>query len=585
MFGCSRACLRCSPTPLPHIHATLTQNAPLNRGVLNDGATRHLSFDFYDDVSANKTARCTVLLLLRAWPHNFAPHKGHRARVLLSLDHPPTSSSYYRRGTAKLSRQNSTGVARVGFVPDRQRVYVAVVGPNRTKHDPPIRVNYTLRVRTACSPPLEEAVDLVPEVPVTSTLRGRVPMALFRLAGARAPSVTVRSLGAKSHILASSDIGIPPMPWGRDATAVQSAVSWRPYDIRCTRGDTYILLFLEGADAWEPGGGGLKTGVNSDDESSMPATPSAAKSRPRQPPRSSALSPDQRLRFEITASWDSAEARMAGGGAYQIRKVCGENYTHFFDAKQGQEWVAWVKMVPQSGIEAIGDMLNLMQAAATIGGLPMWHTGVFLRHASCPTQGRHNSAVFWADQLDGDSDMAEVTLSPPMHIGYQAGTWFVTIQPPPTSCYTYALALFSAGPEQQERRVTDGFRVGQKLEAVDFMGHFCVATVAAIDARFQRIYIHFDGWDDGGWDFWTAPNSSVIAYIGSTEAIGMPLDPPKGYLRDDNDEFEWERYLEETQSEAVPRSSFVQEEFFDMGMENLVDYDAMLREYEELDSD
>eukprot|EP00470_Lotharella_oceanica_P005123 CAMPEP_0170174786 /NCGR_PEP_ID=MMETSP0040_2-20121228/7987_1 /TAXON_ID=641309 /ORGANISM="Lotharella oceanica, Strain CCMP622" /LENGTH=189 /DNA_ID=CAMNT_0010416571 /DNA_START=111 /DNA_END=680 /DNA_ORIENTATION=- len=182
--------------------------------------------------------------------------------------------------------------------------------------------------------------------------------------------------------------------------------------------------------------------------------------------------------------------------------------------------------------------------------------GVFLRHDQCASYNHHVTSLLLPTLSTHDGG----TLSPPSHIGYRPGYWFFSVNPWPHQCYSFAITVFE---ENTESHLVDGFRVGQKLEAVDFLGHHCVATVNKTDAKFNRIFIHFDGWESGDWDFWTTPDSELIAPIGTTESMEMPLDPPKGYLRGGKENFVWHTYLEETMSEPVPTSAFVQTSFFD----------------------
>uniref|UniRef100_A0A8C6ZP97 SAM domain-containing protein n=1 Tax=Nothoprocta perdicaria TaxID=30464 RepID=A0A8C6ZP97_NOTPE len=79
-----------------------------------------------------------------------------------------------------------------------------------------------------------------------------------------------------------------------------------------------------------------------------------------------------------------------------------------------------------------------------------------------------------------------------------------------------------------------GFRLGMKLEAVDKKNPslMCVATIT--DMLENRLLIHFDNWD---------------------ENINLPFSlPPPGYK--DSEGFSWEKYLEETNSQAAPARAF-----------------------------
>ncbi|NXN91884.1 LMBL3 protein, partial [Rhinopomastus cyanomelas] len=98
-----------------------------------------------------------------------------------------------------------------------------------------------------------------------------------------------------------------------------------------------------------------------------------------------------------------------------------------------------------------------------------------------------------------------------------------------------------------------GFRVGMKLEAVDKKNPslMCVATVA--DVVDSRLLIHFDNWDKS-YDYWCETSSPYICPVGYCQATGIPLTIPPGY--NDSVAFSWEKYLEETKSQAVPARSF-----------------------------
>ncbi|XP_048356176.1 lethal(3)malignant brain tumor-like protein 2 isoform X2 [Sphaerodactylus townsendi] len=70
-----------------------------------------------------------------------------------------------------------------------------------------------------------------------------------------------------------------------------------------------------------------------------------------------------------------------------------------------------------------------------------------------------------------------------------------------------------------------GFKVGNKLEAVDLMEPrlICVATVKRVVQRLLRI--HFDGWDNE-YDQWVDCESPDIYPVGWCELIGYQLQPP-----------------------------------------------------------
>ncbi|XP_048355918.1 lethal(3)malignant brain tumor-like protein 3 isoform X2 [Sphaerodactylus townsendi] len=98
-----------------------------------------------------------------------------------------------------------------------------------------------------------------------------------------------------------------------------------------------------------------------------------------------------------------------------------------------------------------------------------------------------------------------------------------------------------------------GFRVGMKLEAVDKKNPslMCVATIA--DMLDNRLLIHFDNWDES-YDYWCDASSPYIRPIGYCQETGTPLTTPAEYK--DFKSFSWEKYLEETGSQAAPARAF-----------------------------
>nr|XP_021153212.1 lethal(3)malignant brain tumor-like protein 4 isoform X3 [Columba livia] len=98
-----------------------------------------------------------------------------------------------------------------------------------------------------------------------------------------------------------------------------------------------------------------------------------------------------------------------------------------------------------------------------------------------------------------------------------------------------------------------GFRLGMKLEAVDRKNPslLCVATVT--DMVDNRLLIHFDNWDES-YDYWCEASSPYIRPVGYCQETGTPLTTPPGYK--DSKAFSWEKYLEETNSQAAPARAF-----------------------------
>ncbi|XP_077193295.1 lethal(3)malignant brain tumor-like protein 4 isoform X2 [Paroedura picta] len=97
------------------------------------------------------------------------------------------------------------------------------------------------------------------------------------------------------------------------------------------------------------------------------------------------------------------------------------------------------------------------------------------------------------------------------------------------------------------------FRVGMKLEAVDKKNPslMCVATIT--DMVDNRLLIHFDNWDES-YDYWCDASSPYIRPIGYCQETGTPLTTPAEYK--DFKTFSWEKYLEETGSQAAPARAF-----------------------------
>uniref|UniRef100_A0A3P8P487 SAM domain-containing protein n=1 Tax=Astatotilapia calliptera TaxID=8154 RepID=A0A3P8P487_ASTCA len=98
-----------------------------------------------------------------------------------------------------------------------------------------------------------------------------------------------------------------------------------------------------------------------------------------------------------------------------------------------------------------------------------------------------------------------------------------------------------------------GFRAGMKLEAVDRKNPalICVATIAAVVDN--RLLIHFDNWDDTH-DYWCDASSPYIHPVGYCEEAELTLTTPAG--KTDQDTFSWEKYLEETGTQAAPARAF-----------------------------
>uniref|UniRef100_G3P3I1 L3MBTL histone methyl-lysine binding protein 1b n=1 Tax=Gasterosteus aculeatus aculeatus TaxID=481459 RepID=G3P3I1_GASAC len=98
-----------------------------------------------------------------------------------------------------------------------------------------------------------------------------------------------------------------------------------------------------------------------------------------------------------------------------------------------------------------------------------------------------------------------------------------------------------------------GFRAGMKLEAIDRKNPslVCVATIAAVVDN--RLLIHFDNWDDT-YDYWCDASSPYIHPVGYCEDAELTLTTPAEYKQPKS--FSWEKYLEETGTQAAPARAF-----------------------------
>ncbi|XP_061811248.1 lethal(3)malignant brain tumor-like protein 4 isoform X1 [Nerophis lumbriciformis] len=107
-----------------------------------------------------------------------------------------------------------------------------------------------------------------------------------------------------------------------------------------------------------------------------------------------------------------------------------------------------------------------------------------------------------------------------------------------------------------------GFRAGMKLEAIDRKNPLliCVATIAAVVDN--RLLIHFDNWDDT-YDYWCDASSPYIHPVGYCQEAGLTLTTPAGKTQTkahieykQPKTFSWEKYLEETGTQAAPARAF-----------------------------
>ncbi|KAI1231311.1 hypothetical protein IHE44_0008253 [Lamprotornis superbus] len=98
-----------------------------------------------------------------------------------------------------------------------------------------------------------------------------------------------------------------------------------------------------------------------------------------------------------------------------------------------------------------------------------------------------------------------------------------------------------------------GFRLGMKLEAVDKKNPSLVCVATITDMVENRLLIHFDNWDES-YDYWCETSSPYIRPVGYCQETGTPLTTPPGHR--DSKAFSWEKYLEETNSQAAPARAF-----------------------------
>ena len=77
----------------------------------------------------------------------------------------------------------------------------------------------------------------------------------------------------------------------------------------------------------------------------------------------------------------------------------------------------------------------------------------------------------------------------------------------------------------KEKKYTNPFKVGMKLESVELMkpNMIYVATVVAVVDRLIRV--HFDGWDSE-FDQWIDFESCDIYPVGWCQLVGFILNPP-----------------------------------------------------------
>lgn len=113
-----------------------------------------------------------------------------------------------------------------------------------------------------------------------------------------------------------------------------------------------------------------------------------------------------------------------------------------------------------------------------------------------------------------------------------------------------------AAPKEHFRERTkvqdlNGWKAGFKLEAVDRQNTSLVCVATVTNVMDGRVLVHFDGWEID-YDYWVTPSSPYIHHKGWCQENGIVLNPPKGY----RNEFNWDRYLEETRSRPVPQWAF-----------------------------
>lgn len=96
------------------------------------------------------------------------------------------------------------------------------------------------------------------------------------------------------------------------------------------------------------------------------------------------------------------------------------------------------------------------------------------------------------------------------------------------------------------------FLPGMKLEAVDPRHPSCICVVSVVETQGARLRLHFDGWSES-YDFWTNSDSHLLFPAEFCSKYQQKLHPPRGISKAD---FNWNRYLEETGSEAAPMHLF-----------------------------
>ena len=75
------------------------------------------------------------------------------------------------------------------------------------------------------------------------------------------------------------------------------------------------------------------------------------------------------------------------------------------------------------------------------------------------------------------------------------------------------------------QRAPPGFKVNQKLEAVDKRNPSMVRAATVAEVNEYRLRIHFDGWDDI-YDDWFEADSLDLYPVGWCEKTGHPFETP-----------------------------------------------------------
>ncbi|KAK3710166.1 hypothetical protein QZH41_010560 [Actinostola sp. cb2023] len=91
--------------------------------------------------------------------------------------------------------------------------------------------------------------------------------------------------------------------------------------------------------------------------------------------------------------------------------------------------------------------------------------------------------------------------------------------------YLKTTGAVAAPPELFKKRFPPGYKIGQKLEAVDKRNPSLVRAASVVYVEEYKVKLHFDGWDDT-YDEWYDADSTDLHPVSSCEKTCHPLEPP-----------------------------------------------------------